>query len=74
MTIITLHQLFFGHCVTSLVIVFEPQYFSEGADTLGQDNYLRFHTMTSKTMVRSYYCLISPHKMASFSWEGQMEV
>ena len=31
MTIITLHHLFFGHCVTLLVIVFEPQYFSKGA-------------------------------------------
>ena len=34
---ITLHNLFFGHCVDSSVIVFGPQYFSLGA-TLPQKN------------------------------------
>ena len=42
---------------------FEPQYFSSGAalpqkNTSVQNNHLRFHTMTSKKMVQSYYCLI----------------
>ena len=41
---------------------FGPGYFSSGAtlpqkNTLVQNNHLRFHTMTSKKMVRSYYCL-----------------
>ena len=41
---------------------FGPQYFSLGAtlpqkNTSVQNNHLRFHTMTSKKMVRSYYCL-----------------
>ena len=45
---------------------FGPRYFSSGAalpqkNTSVQNNHLRFHTMTSKKMVRSYYCLtISP--------------
>ena len=38
---------------------FGPRYFSEGAYTAVQNNHLRFHTMTSKKMVRSYYCLIT---------------
>ena len=42
---------------------FGPRYFSSGAalpqkNTEVQNNHLRFHTMTSKKMVRSYYCLI----------------
>ena len=54
MTIITLHHLCF---------CFGPRYFSLGAalpqkNTLVQNNHLRFHTMTSKKMVGSYYCLI----------------
>ena len=41
---------------------FGPRYFSSGAalpqkNTLVQSNHLRFHTMTSKKMVRSYHCL-----------------
>ena len=41
---------------------FRPLYFSSGAalpqkNTSVQYNHLRFHTMTSKKMVRSYYCL-----------------
>ena len=41
---------------------FGPRYFSLGAvlpqkNTSVQNNHLRFHTMTSKKMVRSYYCL-----------------
>ena len=41
---------------------FGPRYFSSGAtlpqkNTMVQNNHLRFHTMTSKEMVRSYYCL-----------------
>ena len=41
---------------------FGPRYFSSGAglpqeNTSVQTNHLRFHTMTSKKMVRSYYCL-----------------
>ena len=41
---------------------FGPRYFSSGAalpqkNTSVQNNHLRFHTMTSKKMVRSYYCL-----------------
>ena len=41
---------------------FGPRYFSPGTalpqkNTSVQNNHLRFHTMTSKKMVRSYYCL-----------------
>ena len=41
---------------------FGPRYFSSGAalpqkNITVQNNHLRFHTMTSKKMVRSYYCL-----------------
>ena len=41
-----------------------PRYFSEGAqlpkkNTEVQNNHHRFHTMTSKKKVRSYYCLIN---------------
>ena len=41
---------------------FGPRYFSSRAalpqkNTSVQNNRLRFHTMTSKKMVRSYYCL-----------------
>ena len=41
---------------------FGPRYFSLGAalpqkNTSVQNNHLRFHTMTSKKMVRGYYCL-----------------
>ena len=41
---------------------FGPRYFSLGAalpqkNTSVQNNHLRFHTMTSKKMVHSYYCL-----------------
>ena len=41
---------------------FGPRYFSSGAalpqkNTSVQNNHLRFHTMTSKKMLRSYYCL-----------------
>ena len=41
---------------------FRPQYFASGAtlpqkNTSVQNNHLRFHTMTSKKMVRSYHCL-----------------
>ena len=48
---------FVGNC-------FGPRYFSSGAalpqkNTSVQNNHLRFHTMTSKKMVRSYYCLNS---------------
>ena len=44
-------------------VCFGPRYFSSGAalpqkNTSVQNNHLRFHTMTSKKMVRSYYCLI----------------
>ena len=40
-----------------------PRYFSSGATlpqkyTSVQNNHLRFHTMTSKKMVHSYYCQI----------------
>ena len=40
---------------------FRPRYFPSGAallqkNTSVQNNHLRFHTMTSKKMVRSYYC------------------
>ena len=43
---------------------FGPRYFSSVAalpqkNTSVQNNHLRFHTMTSKKMVRSYYCLIN---------------
>ena len=43
---------------------FRPRYFSSGAafpqkNTSVQNNHLRFHTMTSKKMVRSYYCPIN---------------
>ena len=43
---------------------FGPRYFSLGAtlpqkNTSVQNNHLRFHTMTSKKMVRSYHCLIN---------------
>ena len=53
--IITLQNLCFGDC-------FGPRYFSSGAalpqkNTSVQNNHLRFHTMTSKKMVRSYCCL-----------------
>ena len=46
---------FFGDC-------FGPRYFSSGPalpqkNTSVQNNHLRIHTMTSKKMVRSYYCL-----------------
>ena len=42
---------------------FGPWYFSSGTalpqkNTSVQNNHLRFHTMTFKEMVRSYYCLI----------------
>ena len=45
---------------------FGPRYFSSGAtlpqkNTSVQNNHLRFHTMTSKKMVRSYYCLNKSH-------------
>ena len=36
---------------------FGPQYFSSGAALPQKNNHLRFHTMTSKKMVRSYYYL-----------------
>ena len=44
---------------------FGPRNFSSGAtlpqkNTSVQNNHLRFRTMTSKMMVRSYYCLIRP--------------
>ena len=47
---------------------FGPRYFSSGAalpqkNTSVQNNHLRFHTMTSKKMVRSYYCLIEQSNM-----------
>ena len=56
MTIVTLHHLCFGHC-------FGHWYFSSGAallqkNTSVQNNHLRFHTMTSKKMVPSNYCLL----------------
>ena len=40
-----------------------PRYFSSGAtlpqkNTSIQNNHLRFYAMTSKKMVRSYYCLL----------------
>ena len=43
---------------------FGPWYFSSGItlpqkNTSVQNNHLRFHTMTSKKMVHSYYCLNS---------------
>ena len=61
MTIITLQHLFFGHCVKIVGDWFEPQYISLGAmlpqkNTEVQKNHLRFHMMTSKNMVCSYYC------------------
>ena len=42
---------------------FGPRYFSSGAtlpqkNTSVQNNQLQFHTMTSKKMVRSYFCPI----------------
>ena len=59
MTIITLHHLCFGHCVNSSVIVLDLGIFlQKQKNTLFQSNHLRFHTMTSKKMVRTYYCLI----------------
>ena len=59
---------FVGHC-------FGPRYFSSGAtlpqkNTSVQHNHLRFHTMTSKKMVRSYYCLNNRH----LSWKEGMLV
>ena len=61
---------------------FGPRYFSSGAalpqkNTSVQNNHLRFHTMTSKMMVRSYYCLISIHRKfkdgnSSSTWEGEV--
>ena len=55
MTIITLHHLFFGHCV-NLSVMFGPRHFSSGAtlpqkNTSVQNNHLRFHTMTSKKIL-----------------------
>ena len=54
---------FIGDC-------FGPRYFSSGAalpqkNTSIQNNHLRFHTMTSKKMVRSYYCLIMLQKFGN---------
>ena len=55
---------------------FGPWYFSSGAalpqkNTLVQNNYLRFHTMTSKKMVRSYYCL--NHYLDSLGSKGLLQ-
>ena len=51
---------------------FGPRYFSSGAalpqkNTSVQNNHLRFHTMTSKKMVRSYYCLNNVILLDKFS-------
>ena len=37
--------------------------FGPQKNTSVQNNHLRFHTMTSKKMVRSYHCLISYSNM-----------
>ena len=55
MTIITSHHLCFGHCVNSMVIVLDLSIFLW--ERLVQNNHLQFHTMTSKNMLCSYYCL-----------------
>ena len=69
MTIKTLHYLFFGHCVNSLVFVLglgiyfffrEPQ-----KNTSVQNNHLRIHTMTSKkdgalSFSGAYYGMTKP--------------
>ena len=70
MTIITLHHLCFGHCVNSSVIVLDLGIFLRELvlpqkNTSVQNNHLRFHTVTSKQMVCSYYCLISENKRLS---------
>ena len=68
MMIRTSHHLFFGHRVNLSVIVLDLSTFlwehTSGAmlpqkNTLAQNNHLQFHTMTSKKVVRSYYCLIN---------------
>ena len=56
---------FVGNC-------FGPRYFSSGAalpqkNTSVQNNHLRFYTMTSKKMVRSYYCLINAYRVYTYS-------
>ena len=59
---------------------FGPRYFSSGAtlpqkNTSVQNNHLRFHTMTSRKMVRSYYCLIEKHAptilLFTLSWQQE---
>ena len=62
MTIITLHHLFWGHCMDSSVFVLGLSIFPRKLtlprkNTSTQNKHLRIHTMTSKQMVRSYYCL-----------------
>ena len=62
MTIITLHHLFFGPCVNSSVIVLVLGIFLWELRSLRKMPWPKtitsdFHTMTSKKMVRSYYCL-----------------
>ena len=57
MTIITLHHLFFGH-------FFGSRHYSSGAmlpqkNTSVQNSHLWIHTMTSKKMVHTDYCLIT---------------
>ena len=53
MTIITLHHLFFGHCVNLSVIILDLGIFSSGAmlpqkNTSVQNNHLWFHTINLK--------------------------
>ena len=62
MTIITLHHLCFGHCVNSSVIVLVLCIFLRELRSLRKIPRPKtitsdFHTMTSKKIVRSYYCL-----------------
>ena len=58
--IITLHHLCFGHCVNSSVFVLDLGTFLRELRSLRKIPKTitsNFHTMTSKKMVRSYYCL-----------------
>ena len=56
MKIITLHHLFLGHCVNLSMIALDLGTFFRELHSIN-NNHLRFHTMTSKKIVRSYYCL-----------------
>ena len=69
MTIITLHHLFFGHCVNLLVLVLDLGIFF---NTSVENNHLQFHTMTSKKMVCSYYCLINEAKFLGINLDSNL--